>query len=116
MNKVFRQSKHLLREHAGTRADNVCISDVLAATSTSRRFALPAQSASYNILSQVVALPAPGDAEDQNKRRALSARRLLRRRLLAAHQAPAYPPTSAVRRVPSQQRRHISHHADVDIL
>jgi hypothetical protein len=65
MNKLFRRSKHLFREIAGTDSDVRRISDALAATSTRRRFILPSQSASYNLLSQVVALPAPGNAEDQ---------------------------------------------------
>ena len=65
MNKVFRQPKHLLREIAGTGVDVHRISDVLAATSRQQRFALPSQGLRYNLLSQVVALPAPGDAEGQ---------------------------------------------------
>ncbi|MFK4489515.1 hypothetical protein [Bradyrhizobium sp. USDA 336] len=42
------------------------ISGALAATSTPPRFALPSQRAFYSLLSQVVALPAPGDAEEIN--------------------------------------------------
>jgi hypothetical protein len=49
----------------GTGDDVRRISDALAATSELRRFILPPQRASYSLLSQVVALPAPGDAEDQ---------------------------------------------------
>lgn len=84
VNKLVRQSKHLLRERVGTCTDTGGISAALAATSTLRRFALPRLGASYSLLSQVVALPAPGNAEGQNKRRALSARRLLRRRAAGA--------------------------------
>ncbi|MBR0790111.1 hypothetical protein JQ631_13625 [Bradyrhizobium manausense] len=65
----------LLFEIAGTRDDISCISDALAATSSLRRFTLPSQRAGDSLLSQVVALPAPGDARPKQAA-GLSARRL----------------------------------------
>ena len=50
MNKLPLLSKHLLRQHAGTRKDDPCISDALAATSERPRFTLPRHDASYRIL------------------------------------------------------------------
>ena len=64
MNKLCRYLKHLLFEIAEPVMTSAA-SDALAATSWPQRFALPCHSASDSILSQVVALPAPGDADDR---------------------------------------------------
>lgn len=49
--QMFQLSKHLLREHAGTRDDLWRISDALAARPTPPRFILPPYGASYSLLS-----------------------------------------------------------------